>query len=75
MAEARQARIPTNLPHEQWMLRNVLEAIFVPGEDPGVAGSLSESDFHTATGILQSAGLLAEPPDFARFAPLEAEAP
>ena len=75
MAEARQARIPTNLPHEQWMLRNVLEAIFVPGEDPGVAGSLSESDFHTATGTLQSAGLLAEPPDFARFAPLEAEAP
>ncbi len=46
-----------------------------PGEDPGVAGSLGESDFHTATGILQSAGLLAEPPDFARFAPLEAEAP
>ena len=75
MAEARQARIPTNLPHEQWMLRHVLEAIFVPGEDPGIAGSLTKGDFQTAVGTLQSAGLLAEPPDFARFAPLEAEAP
>lgn len=73
MAETRQARIPTNLPHEQWMLRHILEAIFVPGEDPAVAGSLRAAEFQQAATTLQAAGLLAELPDFARFAPLAGE--
>ena len=71
MAEARQARVPTNLPHEQWMLRHLLESIFIPGEDPAVAGSLEVTAFREAAATLQAAGLLREAPDVARFAPLE----
>lgn len=71
MAETRLARIPTNLPHERWMLRHILEDIFVPQEGPEGAGTLSASEFQRAADTLQQAGLLAEVPDFARFAPLE----
>lgn len=71
MAETRLARIPTNLPHEQWMLRHLLEAIFIPEEDPGLVGSLRLTEFQRAATTLKAAGLLAELPDFARFAPLE----
>lgn len=71
MAETRLARIPTNLPHERWMLRHMLDNIFVPDEEADLAGSLKESEFQRAATKLQSAGLLAQVPDFSRFAPLE----
>jgi len=74
MAEMRRARVPTNLPHEQWMLRHILDDIFIPGEDQALAGRLTATEFEQVAETLQAAGLLQAWPSFAHFAPLEVAA-
>ena len=68
--EARKANVPANRSHERWMLRHILESIFIPGakSSPGV---LDRTAFDTTVTALQAAGLLRKQIDFAAFAPLE----
>ena len=71
IAEAKRAQLPVNRPHERWMLNHVLDSIFVPGEPPEQAGSLSAAEFQNSAQALLKAGLLKTLADFSRFAPFE----
>ena len=71
IAEAQRAKVPVNRPHERWMLRHILDSIFVPGERPEQAGSLSAAEFQATAQALQDAGLLKALPSFSHFAPFE----
>jgi len=70
-AEARQAGVSTNRPHERWMLRHILDSIFVAGTPPAAFGSLDRSAFASAVLALRSAGLMDQAPEFAVFVPFE----
>ena len=72
-AEAHRAKLPVNRPHERWMLRHMLDAIFVPGESQKQLGTLSPSEFKSTAQALLNAGLLKKSPDFSRFAPFNNE--
>lgn len=71
MREARSAGVPVNRAHEQWMLRHILDSIFLPGMPPGGVGSLSREDFKATVKALKEAGLLSGAPDYEAFAPIE----
>ena len=71
IAEAQRAQLPVNRPHERWMLRHLLDSIFVPGEKPEQAGSLSASEFQATAQALQGAGFIKQLPSFSRFAPFD----
>ena len=73
IAEARRAKVPVNRSHERWMLRHILDSIFVPGENPERVGTLSPSEFQASAQALVDAGHLKNPPSFLRFAPFEKE--
>ena len=73
LAEARQAGVSTNLPHERWMLRHILDSIFVSGTPPAAFGSLDRNEFASAVLARWAAGLLDQAPEFAVFAPFEGE--
>ena len=75
LAEARKAGVAANRPHERWMLRHILDSIFVPGTPSAAIGSLDRSAFASAVLALRSAGLLDQAPEFAVFAPVEGGAP
>ena len=71
IAEAHRAKLPVNRPHERWMLRHILNSIFVPGSRPEEVGTLSPSAFKASTQALIGAGLLKKAPDYSRFAPFD----
>ena len=73
IAEARRAKVPVNRSHERWMLRHILDSIFVPGESPERVGTLSPSEFQASVQALVDADHLKNPPSFLRFAPFEKE--
>ncbi len=63
----REANIPANRMHQQWMLARMGEVI-VPAGGGLVSGMLSEEDYAVAAGELQRTGLLRTIPEYARFA-------
>ncbi len=73
IAEAHRAKLPANRPHERWMLRHILDSIFISGTKPEEVGTLSPSAFKASTQALIDAGLLKKTPDFSRFAPFNTE--
>ena len=75
MAEARRAGVPANRPQERWMLRTILDSIFVPGDAPEAVGTLDQGVFTKAARAMGAAGLLERPPAFAAFAPFARIAP
>ena len=73
LAEARRAGVAANRPHERWMLRHILDSIFVPGALPAAVGRLDQRAFASTAQTLRSAGLLEQAPEFTAFAPFQAE--
>ena len=73
IAEAHRAKVPVNRSHERWMLRHILDSIFVPGESPERVGTLSPSGYQAGVQALVDGGHLKNPPSFLRFAPFEKE--
>ena len=73
LAEARRAKLPSNRSHERWMLRHIVDSIFVPDESAEQVGTLSLSEFQASAQALRNAGLLKKTPVFSRFAPFEKE--
>ena len=73
LAEARRAGVAANRPHERWMLRHILDSIFVPGSLPAAVGRLDQRAFASTAQTLRSAGLLEQAPEFTAFAPFQAE--
>ncbi|MFE8034124.1 ABC transporter substrate-binding protein, partial [Thiohalocapsa marina] len=71
LAQARDAGIPANRPHERWMLTHMLKAIFPPRASAQQAGALDPDAFDDSVRTLRAAGLIDQPPTFTRFAPLE----
>lgn len=67
MAHCRKAHVPTNRPHQKWMLLRMLDSIF-PGENGGWReGVLSEEDFDRTVNTMRYQGQLVSPPGFGDF--------
>jgi len=71
IAEAQRAQLPVNRPHERWMLRHVLDSIFVAGERPESVATLRRAEFESTAQALLGAGFISELPSFSRFAPFD----
>jgi NitT/TauT family transport system substrate-binding protein len=78
LAEAREAGVPANRPHERWMLERIVESIFVPGQ-PGqpapTPGALDPAAYVSTAQALHAVGLLERIPRFDAFAPFDASLP
>lgn len=73
LAEAHRVGVAANRPHERWMLEHMLDSIFVPETPPTAAGRLDQGAFARTVSALRSAGLLDRAPEFASFAPFQAD--
>jgi NitT/TauT family transport system substrate-binding protein len=67
LSRMREAKIPANRMHQQWMLARMGEAIR-PADGGPVGGVLSEEDYVAVTAELKRTGLLNASLDYARFA-------
>ncbi|MFB1486368.1 MULTISPECIES: ABC transporter substrate-binding protein [unclassified Thiocapsa] len=78
LAEAREAGVPANRPHERWMLERIIESIFVPdqpGQPAPTPGALDPTDFLSAAQALLAVGLVERIPRVDAFAPFDASPP
>lgn len=64
MAEALAARVPTNRPHQQWMLEHVLDAIFPSPSDYWETGVLSRGAYERTVGVMTSEGQITNAPTY-----------
>lgn len=64
MEVMREYHVPSNVPHQQWMLNSVRSSILAK---PGNIGILRESDFEKAHNLLMDNGLIKSNIDFGSF--------
>lgn len=67
MNHSRKAHVPTNRPHQRWMLQHLLASIFPGDGDPWKAGVLSQEDFDRTVEVMRYQGQLPSPPSYAEF--------
>ncbi|EIC22680.1 ABC transporter substrate-binding protein [Thiorhodovibrio frisius] len=70
MAEAERAGVPSNRPHQGWMLDHILGSIFVENDSTLAAtGQLAPGAYAATAQALIAAGLLTKAPPFGVFCP------
>ena len=62
----REAQVPANRTHQQWMLDRMQDLI-MPATSQGTAGLLNRQDYETVGRAMQSEGLIRDYPDYAIF--------
>lgn len=67
MGRCRKAHVPTNRPHQRWMLENMLESIFPSEGDSWQPGVLSREDFDRTVKVMRDQGQLASSPGYGEF--------
>jgi len=74
LRESRQAGVPACRPHSRWMLQQILDSIYLPGQE-SAPGHLEPEIYTLAVKKLKTAGLIKSAPAFETFAPFERGTP
>lgn len=64
MGEALAARVPTNRPHQRWMLQHVLTSIFPSPSDFWQTGVLSRGAYERTVAVMTSEGQISKAPSY-----------
>jgi NitT/TauT family transport system substrate-binding protein len=72
MKYVREAHIPTNRPHMDWMLRTILATVIPEPTDPWRFGELRPEDYELAVSLLKNSGVIKTAPAFDAFRGKEA---
>jgi NitT/TauT family transport system substrate-binding protein len=72
MAKAREAHVPTNLPHQRWMLETILDSILPEAGDPWRLGELLPDAYvHVVATLQQQSVLLPSAATYRQFHPVD----